>query len=147
MGSAIEPTAADGSIYRLLADAVLLLHLGVVVFVVAGLLLVLAGNWCGWNWVNRLWFRLLHLAAIAVVAAQAWFGVICPLTTLEMWLRHKGDSLTYQGGFVEHWMQRLLYYEAPTWVFTLAYTLFGLLVLLVWFYFPPTRAAKKGRPD
>lgn len=147
MGSAIGPAAADGSIYRLLADAVLLLHLGVVVFVVAGLLLVLAGNWRGWNWVNRLWFRLLHLAAIAVVAAQAWFGVICPLTTLEMWLRHKGDSPTYQGSFVEHWIQRLLYYEAPTWVFTLAYTLFGLLVLLVWVYLPPARRATKARPD
>ena len=66
------------------ADAVLALHVAVVLFVVGGLVLVIAGNRAGWHWVNHWWLRLAHLAAIAYVAAQAWWGLECPLTTLEM---------------------------------------------------------------
>ena len=123
--------------YRHLADAVLLVHVGVVVFVVGGLVLVVAGNLRGWPWVNGVWFRLAHLGAIAVVVAQAWLGWVCPLTTLESWLRERAGSSGYTRGFIEHWMQRILFHEAPLWVFGLAYTVFGLLVLAAWWYFPP----------
>ncbi len=130
--------------YQLLADAVLALHVAVVVFVVAGLVLVVAGNLRGWHWVNALWFRLAHLAAIAFVVAESWLGWTCPLTTLEMWLRVKAAAPTYAGSFIEHWLQRLLYYDAPSWVFTLGYSLFGLLVLATWWYFPPTPRKRHG---
>lgn len=123
--------------YRLLADMVLSVHVAIVLFVVGGLVLVVVGNWWRWRWVNALWFRLLHLAAIAVVVAQVWLGMVCPLTTLEMWLRASAGQNTYGGSFVEYWLQRLLYYEAPDWVFTLAYTVFGLATAAVWWRFPP----------
>ena len=122
---------------QLLADAVLTLHVAVVVFVVGGLVLIIGGNLRGWRWVNSPGFRLAHLIAIAVVVAEAWFGVVCPLTSLEMWLRAETPSPTYAGSFIEHWLQRILYYEAPPWVFTLGYSLFGLLVAATWWYFPP----------
>ena len=125
--------------YQLFADAVLTLHVAIVLFVVLGLVLVIVGNVCGWQWVNTLWFRLAHLGAIAVVAAQSWFGLVCPLTTFEMWLRAKAGQATYSGSFIEHWLQRLLYYDAPPWVFVTSYSLFGLLVLATWWYFPPRR--------
>ena len=120
----------------LLANAVLALHLALVVFVVGGLVLIVAGNLAGWRWVNRPALRLLHAAAIATVIAEAWFGLTCPLTTLEMWLRQRAGAPTYGGGFIEHWLQWLLYYEAPAWVFVLVYTVFGLLVAAAWLYFP-----------
>ncbi len=135
--------------YQTLADAVLLLHTAVVVFVVGGLVLVVMGNLRGWQWVNRLWFRLLHLAAIGTVVAQAWLGMVCPLTTLESWLRAQAGGAGYQAGFIEHWLQRLLFYEAPGWVFTLAYSLFGLLVLASWWFYPPRwrhRPRRAGPP-
>ncbi|AMO23901.1 DUF2784 domain-containing protein [Ramlibacter solisilvae] len=125
--------------YQLLADAVLSLHVAIVVFVVAGLLLIVLGNMRGWRWVNALWFRLLHLATIVIVAAQAWLGVVCPLTTLEMWLRARAQAPTYSGSFIEHWLQALLYWQAPDWVFALAYTVFALAVALTWWRFPPVR--------
>lgn len=124
----------------LLANVVLLLHFGIVIFVIAGLALVVAGNLAGWGWVNAWWFRGVHLAAIAVVVAEAWLGITCPLTTLEAWLRFQaGTGPGATRGFIEHWVQRLLFYEAPTWVFTTAYTLFGLVVVAVWRRFPPGR--------
>lgn len=130
--------------WRLLADAVLVLHVGIVAFVVAGLALILVGNFAGWRWVNALWLRLAHLAAIGIVVAQSWLGVVCPLTTLEMWLRAKAGRATYAGGFIEHWLQRLLYWDAPAWAFTLVYTVFGLLVAASWYWFPPGRGRRRG---
>lgn len=120
-----------------LADMVLMLHVAVVVFVVGGLVLIVVGHWRAWQWVGAPGFRLAHLAAIAVVAAEAWLGVVCPLTTLEMWLRSRTRAATYNGSFIEHWLQRLLYYDAPAWAFVLGYSMFGLLVAVAWFYIPP----------
>ena len=125
--------------WRLLADAVLVLHAGVVLFVVLGLPLIWIGVARGWRLARALWLRLAHLAAIGVVAAQAWLGVVCPLTTAEMWLRAQAHGATYRGGFIEHWLQRLLYWDLPGWVFVLAYTLFALLVAATWVVFPPRR--------
>jgi len=123
--------------FQLLADAVLALHVALVLFVVGGLVAVVVGNLLKWRWVNLLWFRLAHVATIAVVAAEAWLGFVCPLTTLEMWLRAKAQAVTYQGSFIEHWLQSLLFWEAPPWVFITAYTLFALAVAATWWYFPP----------
>ena len=131
--------------YALLADAVLALHLGVVVFVVGGLAAIVAGHRRGWGWTTDLRFRLAHLAAIGFVVAEAWFGLTCPLTTLEMALRSRAGGATYAGGFVEHWLQRLLYFDAPPWVFVLGYSLFGLLVALAWWRCPPRVARRRGR--
>ncbi len=125
--------------YQLLADLVLVLHVAVVAFVVGGLICIIVGNLRGWRWVNGFGFRLTHLAAIAVVVVQVWVGAICPLTSIEMWLRARAQVPTYAGSFIEHWLQQLLYYEAPSWVFTLGYSLFGLAVVAVWWYFPPRR--------
>jgi hypothetical protein len=123
----------------LLADMVLLAHFGLVVFVVGGLAVILVGNLLGWRWVNNLWFRLAHIAAIAVVVAESWLGITCPLTTLESWLRAQAGSSGYDASFIEHWVQRILFHEAPPWVFASAYTAFGLLVAAAWWYFPPRR--------
>ncbi len=129
--------------YQLLADAVLVLHAAVVAFVVGGLCLIVVGNFRGWHWVNSPLFRGAHLAAIVVVVAQAWLGAACPLTVLEMRLREKAEAATYTGSFIEHWLQRALYYEAPPWVFLIGYSLFGLLVVACWWYFPPSRTPRR----
>jgi hypothetical protein len=128
---------ATSSLSPWLADAVLALHAALVLFVVGGLPLILFGNRRRWAWVNDWWFRLAHLATIAVVAAEAWLGIVCPLTTLEAWLRMQAHGTPDEGGFIEHWLQALLFWQAPPWVFTLAYTVFGLAVAAAWWVFPP----------
>lgn len=123
--------------FRTLADFVLMTHVGFVAFVIVGLLAILAGGACGWNWIRNPWFRALHLAGIGLVVVQAWFGVICSLTTLEMYLREKAGDSTYSGTFIAHWLQKVLYYEAPAWVFAVCYTVFGLAVIGSWLKFRP----------
>jgi hypothetical protein len=136
--------APDSLSYGLLADTVLGLHVGLVLFVVGGFVLILVGNLRGWRWVNALHFRVAHLAAIGVVVAEAWFGVVCPLTSLEMWLRSRAQATTYTGGFIEHWLSRFLYYDAPPWVFTAVYSLFALAVAATWWRFPPRRSRSEA---
>lgn len=123
--------------YRALADLVLITHAAFVAFVVLGLFAILCGGFLGWRWVRGPWFRALHLAAIALVVIQAWFGVICPLTILENHLREMAGDETYGGTFIAHWLRRLLYYDAPPWVFVVCYTIFGLTVIGTWLKFRP----------
>ena len=126
-------------LYKILADAVLLLHALFVVFVVAALLLTIVGGYRRWQWVRNWWFRVVHLVAIVVVVAQSWAGLICSLTNLEMWLRVQAGGEQYSGSFIQYWLQRFLYYDAPAWVFVTAYTVFGLLVIITWLRFPPQK--------
>ena len=131
--------------YQALADTVLLLHFGVVVFVVLGLPVIVLGNKLGWFWVNNLWWRLVHLMAIGIVVLQVWLGQYCALTKLESSLRGQTGQAGYERSFIEHWVQQLIYYEAPVWVFALVYTGFGLLVALAWWRYPPKAGNKKNR--
>jgi hypothetical protein len=123
--------------YAALADAVLVLHFAVVLFVVGGLPAIVIGNRVGWPLVNALWLRLAHLLAIAAVVAQAWLGQYCLLTVAESWLRQRAGQLGYESSFIQHWIQKVLFHEAPMWQFALAYTVFGLLVLWAWLRYPP----------
>lgn len=125
--------------YQLLADLVLALHSGVVVFIVLGTVLIVAGNLRGWRWVNHFWLRFVHLAGMLSVAIGTWLDITCPLTDVERWLRIKANAQTYSGSFIEHWLQQLLFYDFAPWVFMLTYTLFGLLILALWWIFPPRR--------
>jgi len=133
--SVVDPDAGLG--YVLAADGVLVAHVAFVAFVVLGLFLVLAGRPLGWSFVRNPWFRVLHLAAIGIVIVQAWLGLRCPLTAWESALRAKAGVTTYDGAFIAHWAQALLYYSAPPWVFAAAYTLFGGLVAFCWVWVRP----------
>ena len=123
--------------YSHFADLVLLIHFAIVLFVVGGLLLIILGNLLRWPWVNRWWFRSLHLLAISVVVLESWLGIECPLTTLENWLRLQAGQGVYQGSFIQHWVHGVMFYQAPGWVFAMAYTLFALAVVAAWWRWPP----------
>jgi hypothetical protein len=121
------------------ADALLVVHFAIVVFIVGGLVLTWAGALLGWTWVRNPWFRYAHLGAIAFVALEALIGVMCPLTVWEDMLRggSRPDS------FIGRWVQRLLYYRAPEWVFTALYVAWATATLVTLRLVPPR--AKKSR--
>lgn len=127
--------------HPLLADLVLLLHFGFVLFVVGGLAAVWIGAAAGWAWVRNVWFRVAHLVAIVIVAAEAVAGIWCPLTLWEAQLR----GLSPDKGFIAHWIHRLMFYEFPPWIFTTAYVSFALLIVLTLWLVPPAPRRKKGR--
>jgi hypothetical protein len=116
-----------------LADAVLIAHVLFVLFVVGGFALILAGA-RRWDWVRNRAFRTAHLAAIALVAAEAVLGITCPLTRWEDILRATGRE---ERSFIGRWLAWLLYYDLPEWVFAIAYCAFVLAVVWVWRAVPP----------
>lgn len=129
-----------------LANLVLLLHVGVVLFIIGALVLTLVGAWRHWRWVRNFYFRALHLLGIGYVALEAWLGIVCPLTTLESWLRARAGQHVYDGDFIAHWLSQLMFYEAPPWVFIAAYSSFGLLVALSWLWVRPTLPWRRRAP-
>lgn len=137
----------SSSLYLIAADAVLLLHALFVIFVVLGLIGIFTGGVLQWQWVRNPWFRVIHLLAITVVVAQSWLAVICPLTTLEMTLRDRAGDAVYPGSFISHWLETLLYYQAPPWVFVLCYTVFGAIVLASWYLVRPGKTDPRFRAD
>lgn len=123
----------------LLADLVLMAHVGVVAFVVIGQLLFMAGGVLGWVWVRVLRLRLAHLALIAFVVLQSWWGATCPLTVWEQLLRRQAGQNAYAESFIAHWLSRLIFFNAPAWVFVAANSAFGALVLITWWWISPRR--------
>ncbi len=125
--------------YAVLADAMLTLHVGIVLFLLLGQLLILIGGPRGWCWVRGPLFRYGHLGVMGFVAVQTWLGQLCPLTIWEQALRARAGQSAYAESFIEHWLSRLLFVEAPWWMFVAAYSAFFALVVFSWWRWPPQR--------
>jgi len=121
--------------YRLLADAVVVVHLAFVAFVVAGGLLVV-------RWKRVAW---IHLPAAAWGAWIEFAGWICPLTPLENRLRALAGEGEYATGFVEHYLLPVLY---PTGLTRTAQIVLGaaVIVLNACFYTWAWRRHRHRRP-
>ena len=131
------------NVYRIAAELVLILHTSFIAFVLFGLVAVLVGMAAKWEWTRNFWFRVAHLAAIGYVVVQALFGMVCPLTILENDLRVRGGQVAYgDGGFIQYWLHKLIFFDAEPWVFTVCYTAFGLLVVATWWFAPPRRPGR-----
>ena len=86
-------------VYRVLADLVVIIHLGFVVFVGLGGLLAIRYRRCAW----------IHIPAALWGAVISFAGWVCPLTPLENWLRVRGGAVGYNAGFIEHYIVPVLY--------------------------------------
>jgi hypothetical protein len=104
--------------FRVLADAIVTLHIGFVLFVLLGGLLVLRWRWVAW----------LHVPAAVWGVVIEYGGWACPLTPLENYLRQRGGLAAYPGDFIEHYALPLLY---PTQLTRGAQMLLGSLALAV----------------
>ena len=126
-----------------MADALLVFHFLIAAFIVGGLVLVWLGAALGWRWVRNPAFRYLHLAAIVFVAVEAVLGFACPLTVWEDLLRGgmRPES------FVGRWIYRLLYYQAPEWVFTSIYVAWAVATLITLRLVPPRSGVSRAAPS
>jgi hypothetical protein len=91
-------------VYRALADAVLVVHLGFIVFLAVGGLLA-------WRWPRVLW---LHAPAVVWGVGIVTVGYDCPLTPIEKALRRRDGQAAYEGGFVDQYVEGVIYPESYT---------------------------------
>ena len=121
------------SFYLLLADGLLILHALIVAFNVGAVPVIWVGHFRGWKFVRAFFFRAAHLALIGLIVAESVLGVICPLTIWEDTLRARaGADPRYQGGYVAHWLHRLILYDLDERFFVVAYGVFFALVIFTW---------------
>lgn len=116
--------------------SVLALHLAVIAFNVAGCVLVPIGAWLRWRWVRGFWFRLAHLLSLAAVALQALLGRACFLT---IWQGNLAGHATTQP-LIAGWIDRLIYWPLPLWVFAVAYVVAFVYVIALWMLVRPRAA-------
>lgn len=118
-----------------LGQIVLAIHVAVIAFNVAGLVLVPLGAALRWSWVRIGWLRALHLIALAVVAAQALLGRACFLTDWQTALTGASEAEP----LIARWVNGLIYWPLPPWVFAAAYVLVFAYVLALWWLVPVER--------
>ncbi|WP_296230615.1 DUF2784 domain-containing protein [uncultured Pseudomonas sp.] len=86
-------------LWRMAADALVLVHLGFILFVLLGGLLLL-------RWPRLIW---LHMPAVAWGIVVECLHLGCPLTPWENQLRRAAGQAGYDGGFIEHYLIPLIY--------------------------------------
>jgi len=130
----------------LIADLIVTIHFVYVIVVVFGLFVILLGGALRWRFIRNFWFRAIHLAMILIVVLEALLGVSCPLTIWEYELRiTAGQQDATDMSFVTRLVHLLIFFEFPQIVFTAAYCVFGLAVLVSWPLVPPLLPWKKEK--
>jgi len=126
----------------LLADIIAFIHLGYVIYVILGFILIVLGIILRWKWIRSLSFRITHLLAIVGVACEALLGINCPLTVLEFKLRYAPCLSGKKVSFIGNIIDSILFYNAPGWLFTIIYTAFAIVVVITFIIAPPTRRGR-----
>lgn len=125
-----------------LAFGVFLLHIGIIAFNVFWMVVIPLGAWRGWRFVHAFWWRTSHLGILSVIALQAVLHRACFLTIWQTDLLQTAGSSASAGPLVSGWINRLIYWPLPLWVFALFYVAIFLYVLVLWWLVPPHRPRK-----
>ena len=121
----------------LLGQVILAVHLVVIAFNVIGLAAIPLGGVLGWSWVRLRWLRLLHLASLGIVAVQAALGEACFLPIWQAVATGEAPE-----PLITRWVNSLIYWPLPMWVFTTAYITVFAYVLALWWLVPPRTARR-----
>ena len=121
--------------YGFLADLVMLLHFGFIVLVVFGGLLAL-------RWQR---FALVHLPAVLwALFLELKPGTLCPLTPLEQSLRLRAGEYAYRGGFIEHYLEPIIYPDMSLHdQYVLGIGLFVLTIIIYWRVYKKWRSLRR----
>jgi hypothetical protein len=114
----------------IMVQAVLAVHVTVILFNVFGLVAVPIGAICNWRFVHIRWWRVLYLLSLAAVAAQALTGRACFLTIWQNDLTARAQPAT---PLIVRWIDQLVYWRLPIWMFAALYVLvFAYALALLW---------------
>ena len=123
--------------HPLLGQLILALHLGVIAFNVAGLVVIPLGAKLGWGFVRIRWLRLLHLASLAVVALQSALGRACFLTIWQSQASGGGEE-----PLIMRWVNSVIFWPLPIWAFTALYLAVFAYVVALWWWVRPSRSSR-----
>lgn len=124
--------------YALIADFIVSIHFLYVMFVLFGQIIIILGWIFKWSFIRNPYFRILHFVAILIVAVQAILDVSCPLTLWENRLRSlAGQTVEWDISFIGRLLRLFVFYNFPSWFFTVLHVSFAGIVLLTLIFVPP----------
>ncbi len=126
-----------------LALAVLAIHVAVIAFNIAGLIVIPLGGWRRWRFVRVFWWRALHLGLLAVVALQALFGRACFLTLWQAELQAGSGAGSASQPLIARWVESVVFWHLPIWFFAGLYGAVWLYALALWLLVPPARRLER----
>ena len=133
--------------FALLADVIVIVHFCYVAFTAGGEISILLGGLLKWGWVRNLPFRIVHLAAAALVAGESLAGASCPLTLWEYRLRIlAGQRVEGQISFIARIVRSIMFYDLPAWVFLACYICFAIAVAATLILVAPVRRSPRNNP-
>jgi hypothetical protein len=128
--------------YKILADAIVVIHFLWIIFMIVGFILTVAA----FRWrklFDLFWLRTIHLAGIVFVATLGILGKYCPLTVWESALRERHDpNAAYAGSFIVHWIEQVVYPNVSPLVVTLPVITAAVGTLIIYVLRPPLRLAE-----
>lgn len=116
---------------EILADLLMVAHAGFSVFVLYGLVFILAGLVVDWPWTRNRWFLDLHLAATLFLLARVWLGLPCPLSAAEDSLRSVVSTSCPLGIMTHAVLHQLAFRGNDPHGFALWTTLFGIVAVSI----------------
>ena len=122
------------SLAAILALIVLATHVAIIAFNLFGLIAIPLGAWRRWRFVRIRWWRMLHVAILAIVALQALLGRACFLT---LWQDSLAGDDSGSAPLIMRWVIGLIYWPLPIWFFALLYLAVFTYTLALWFLVPP----------
>jgi len=129
---------------RILAELVLIIHAGIVLFNISAFIAIFGGICFRWQWTANRLFRFTHISLLGIVALQALLGRLCPLTILEFRLRQAAGEEKMAESFVARLIENIIYYDLPPWFFALVYCAVFLLTLWLLKVSPPKVKNRKA---
>ena len=125
----------------MIADALLFVHFCIAASITLGFFLIPVGYKLGWNSIKNRNVRLFHLFLMCFITLETIVGLTCPLTLLENMFR----DVDYSSSFMSYWMAQILYWDLPSKVFVLLYSLCLGWVLILWKVCPPIQKMSDGQ--
>jgi hypothetical protein len=121
-----------------LAQAILAVHIAIAGFVVFGLVAIPLGARFGWPFVHIFWWRLLHVAAMGIIALQKLMGNSCFLSIWEFRLVEIASRIPHPTPLFQTIGEHVLYWNLPLWFFAALYSVLFVFVVALWFVVPPS---------
>ena len=122
-------------ILELIANFVLSVHFLLAFLITSGFFIIPIGYKFRWNWVKNLKIRTIHVIAIFIVTSETILGITCPLTSIENSFRIIYNSES----FMAYWVREILFWNLPTELFFLLYSVFLIWTIVMWKLFPPKK--------
>ena len=125
----------------LMADFILIIHFVIVIYIASWILLIPIAYKINWDIFKNKNLRLIHIILLFFVSLESIFGLTCPLTSIENYLRNIVNTKT----FISYWLETIIYWDLPNIFFVGLYSLSLMLTIFWWKLFPPKKSLKKKK--